>query len=94
MAGPTGLPSATSVPRRALDARTRNFRKVTLVAGPTQALELSETAAFIWKAVDDRRSVAEIAGLVATEYAVDEATARDDVVELLAELAAVGVVTY
>lgn len=87
-------PAADAVPRRKLDARVRNYRNVTLVAGPTQALELSETAAFIWRSLDDRRSVAEVAALLRAEYDVDEATALADVSELLADLAAAGIVTY
>jgi hypothetical protein len=82
------------VPCRSLDARVRNYRGVTMVAGPTQALELSETAAFVWRSLDEGRSVAAIAALMADAYDVDERTAGGDVVELLTELAAVGVVTY
>lgn len=90
----TDLPTAESVPRRRLDARVRNYRGVTLVAGPSQALELSETAAFVWRAIDDDRSVADVAALLADEYDVDGATALADVVDLLGDLHAAGLVTY
>lgn len=90
----TGRPGAASVPCRRLDARVRNYRGVTLVAGPSQALELSETAAFVWRSIDDHRSVADVAALLAQEYDVDADTALADVVDLLADLADAGLVTY
>ncbi|PZT77242.1 MULTISPECIES: PqqD family protein [unclassified Streptomyces] len=83
----------TSVPTRRLDARVRNVRGQMMVAGPTQAFELSETAAFIWKQIDGSNTVAQIGRLLASEYEVDEQTAVEDTAEVIAELAASSVIT-
>jgi hypothetical protein len=48
--------------------------------------ELNSTGSFIWKHADGRRSVEEIARLLAAEFAVDQATALADTRALVAEL--------
>jgi hypothetical protein len=87
-------PAPTSVPKRRLDARVRNYRGVTMVAGGDESFELSETAAFVWRSLDDSRSVDDIARLLEAEYEVDHDTALADVSELLVVLARAGVLTY
>lgn len=94
MTGGTRRPDAASVPRRALDARVRNVRGTMLVANGSMALELTDTAAEVWKSVDGQRTVADIARLLSDGYDVAEHVALADVTELLAELAAADLVSY
>ncbi|MCX6348045.1 MAG: PqqD family protein, partial [Candidatus Aureabacteria bacterium] len=47
---------------------------------------LNETGAFVWGKIDGRRSVEEIARLLAQEYGAEDKTARRDVVALLKKL--------
>jgi hypothetical protein len=82
-----------SVPRRRLDARIRNMGGAVIVAGPEQALELSEVALCVWRHVDGIRTVADIGDRLATEFAVDRETAVADVTELLGDLVQARVVT-
>jgi hypothetical protein len=80
------------VPRRRLNARVRNFRDRTMVAGSSQPLELSESAAFLWRLIDGRRSVGDLADALCAEYEVDRDTAVADVAELVGALHDAGVV--
>jgi hypothetical protein len=48
--------------------------------------QLNATASFIWQCCDRAASADEIAGLVATEYAVDQHIALRDVAEILGRL--------
>jgi coenzyme PQQ synthesis protein D (PqqD) len=50
--------------------------------------ELNETGSFVWKQLDGRRPVAEIAASLAAEYDVTPEHALDDIETLLGELAA------
>jgi Coenzyme PQQ synthesis protein D (PqqD) len=84
---------ARSVPRRRLDARIRNTRGVVIVAGPQQALELSDVALSVWRHIDGIRTVADIGRELAREFEIDEDTAVADVTELLTDLASARVVT-
>jgi coenzyme PQQ synthesis protein D (PqqD) len=77
---------ADAVPRRRLDSRVRTMRGKTLVAGARQALELDETATFIWRRLDGSSTVGQIAEAVVAEYDVDRQTALADVVELVCDL--------
>jgi Coenzyme PQQ synthesis protein D (PqqD) len=87
-------PGAASVPRRVLHARVRNFRGKTLLAVGGDAFELSDTAAFIWKSIDGRKTVAQISRMLTAEYEIDEATALSDTAELLGELARAGLLEF
>lgn len=87
-------PDAGSVPRRALQARVRNIGGTTYLATGIQALELTETAAFVWRALDGTRTVGDIAALLAGEYDVEQDEALGDVIALLHDLAAADVVQY
>lgn len=82
-----------SVPSRRLDSRTRNFGGQLLVGGRRSALQLDATAGFILRRIDGRRTVHEIAQLVAAEYGVDMDTATGDVVSLVGQLVDCEIVT-
>jgi hypothetical protein len=62
------------------------------VSGPRSALALDETAGFVLRRIDGRRSVRDIAQLVAAEYGVDIETATGDVAALIEQLAGCDVV--
>lgn len=81
------------VPVRRLDARIRNIGGTLVVAGPEQALELSDTARFLWLAMDGSHSVAELADHLVAEHGFDPESAVDDVIELVTLLDEVRVVT-
>jgi hypothetical protein len=83
-----------SVPRKRLDARVRNYRNRILVAGPRDPFELTDTAAFIWRLIDGQRSISDLAEAVCAEYQIDHQTAVPDVAELIATLAAAGVLSH
>ncbi len=51
---------------------------------------LNESAAFAWSLFDGQRSLGEICAEMAREYEVSEAEARQDLLELAAQLLAVG----
>lgn len=53
---------------------------------------LNEIGARIWELVDGKRSVADIAAVIETEYDVDQAQAEADVGEFLDELVEKGLV--
>ncbi len=79
--------SDTTVPRIPLNVRLRKHRGRHLAIGYEHALELSQTAVFIWGRIDGTTDVDGIAQAVATEYDIDVDTAREDIQTLLAELA-------
>ena len=49
-------------------------------------ITLSETAAFIWKHLEEAASQEELIGMLREEYEVDEETAETDVRELLKQM--------
>ncbi len=81
------------IPVRRLDARIRNIGGTLVVAGPEQALELSDSARFLWLAMNGSHSVAELADRLVAEHDADRDTAIDDVVELVTLLHEIRVVT-
>ncbi|MGW4272667.1 PqqD family protein [Streptomyces sp. SID10815] len=86
--------SVDQVPSCRPDVRVRNVRGNFLVAVANNAFELSESASFIWKQIDGRRSVGDIGRLLAGEYEIDEETAIVDTKEILEFLAANGSVRF
>ncbi|GAA3570840.1 PqqD family protein [Streptomyces osmaniensis] len=82
----TPAPDATI--RRRLDSRVRNHQGTLVIAGATQAFELTAVAAFVWRLLDGSRTVREVSLAVATEYSVDPAEALEDTRELLRDLLA------
>ncbi|MFD8805374.1 PqqD family protein [Streptomyces sp. NPDC059597] len=89
----TTSPAAETVPALRPEARFRKFRGKTMVAYGPNALELSETAAFVVAHVDGQRSVAQLGALLAEEYDIDAVEGVADVHELLTELAESGILT-
>ena len=76
-----------SIPRRRMDTRVRKFRGKFLVAGrDREAFELSETAEFIFRRIDGKRTVQEIGSMVAEEFGAPLEMAIDDCAELISEL--------
>lgn len=63
---------------------------VPLFSGPGDADEefykLNETARSIWLKLDGRRTLSEVASLVAEEFDVPESELRDDIIEFIAEM--------
>ncbi len=53
---------------------------------------LNETGRRVWELLDGQRSVAQIAALICKEYDVDEQQAMADVIKLMKELTAEGLV--
>ncbi|ANP49531.1 hypothetical protein J2Z21_006018 [Streptomyces griseochromogenes] len=86
--------SGDQVPSCRPDVRVRNVRGTFLVAVANNAFELSESAGFIWKHIDGRRSIADIARLLAGEYGIDEEAALLDTKEMFEFLAANGSVRF
>jgi hypothetical protein len=54
---------------------------------------LNEVGARIWQLADGTRTIAEIAAVISTEYAVQPAQAEADTLAFVAELAERGIVT-
>jgi len=77
-------PDTVVVPR--LDVRVRRVGGDFLVGIAEEAYSLSESGAFIWRQINGRRTVREIAERLATEYDVDDATALDDTSATITEL--------
>jgi hypothetical protein len=82
-----------AVPDRRLDTRVRNRRGVLFIARAEHAFELSDAAAFVWRQIDGRRTVRQLAERMAAEYDLDLSTAEQDVGELCAALAGQGIIT-
>ncbi|MER5642202.1 PqqD family protein [Kitasatospora sp. NPDC002227] len=82
----------TTVPVPKLEVRVRNVRGVIRIAVPESAFDLSETAGFIWRRIDGRRTAAEIGRLLAAEYEVTAEEAVADTKEILASLAEEGAI--
>jgi hypothetical protein len=81
----------SSVPRVRLDASVRRFRGALLVAVGERTLELTDSAAFLFRAVDGVRSVAAIGAMLAEDYDVPAEEAVEDAAGFLAELVECGV---
>jgi hypothetical protein len=83
------------VPERGLQVRVRKVAGQLVVAGPdgTGSVELSDTAALVWRAIDGRRTVREVGALLAAEYDVDAEDAVQDVLDLVAGLAELGLLS-
>ena len=64
--------------------------KETQVAG--RLLSLNEVGAFIWERIDGKKRLDEILAEISREYEVDEEIARNDLLELIADLEKTGAV--
>ena len=83
------------MPERGLQARVRKVAGQLTVTGPdgSSSVELSETAALVWRAIDGRRTVREIGALLAAEYDVDVEEAVQDVLDMVTELVGLGLLS-
>ncbi|MEV6578234.1 PqqD family protein [Streptomyces sp. NPDC051582] len=79
-----GPGSVASLP---LNVKIRNHRGTTVVGGYEHFFELTGSAAHIWRQIDGKRTVTDIAGLIAEEYDIDRESVVQDIVELFTELA-------
>lgn len=81
-----------SVPAPRLDVRYRNIRGQILITRGEDALELTETAAFVFRRVDGTRSVRRIGEALAAEYGIGADEAVADAAAVLTGLADAGFV--
>ncbi|MFF2132093.1 PqqD family protein [Streptomyces olivochromogenes] len=86
------LPEAA--PWRSLGVRVRRVKGDFLIGEEDRALLLTGPAQLIYSSLDGKRTVAEIAQLIAEEYDIDEDEALGDAREFLDDLAARGVVEW
>jgi len=83
---------AGGVTGRVLEPDAEGAREAVLVLPEkSQVKVLNDVGARIWSLVDGRRSLAEIARVICSEYAVDEAQAREDVLAFAGQLLRSGV---
>lgn len=87
--------TADTAPERGLQVRVRKVAGQLTVAGPDGggSVELSDTAALVWRAIDGRRTVRDIGALLAAEYDVDAEEAVQDVLDLVTGLADLGILS-
>jgi pyrroloquinoline quinone biosynthesis protein D len=81
-----------SVLRLALAARVRRFRGKMFVATAEEAYELDSVAEYIFRLVDGKSTIKEIAARVAADFDVSLEQATGDAVELLQSLVEPGMV--
>jgi tRNA (cmo5U34)-methyltransferase len=81
-------------PVRAHNARARLRGERVVVTKPDQSYELSDVADLIWRSLTGRRTVDEIAAVVADRYGVEPDAVRADVDEFMAELVVEGFVEW
>ena len=66
----------------------RDIDDETIIISPSESVmhELNETGSFLWKRIDGRRNVSDLAALLTEIYDVSGETALADTTALLAEL--------
>lgn len=74
------------VPRRVLGLRIRRVNGDLMLGIRQEALLLTDSAEVIFTAVDGRRTVDEVAGVLAADYGIEHDQALLDVCEFLTEL--------
>ncbi|MEU2393556.1 PqqD family protein [Streptomyces sp. NPDC007369] len=79
-----GPDSVASLP---LNVKMRNHRGTMVVGGYEHFFELTGPAVSIWRGIDGKRTVRDIAALIAEEYDIDQESVVADIVELITELA-------
>lgn len=72
-------------------ARVVNGETLILTPHDSVLHTLNGVATRVWELMGPCHSVSELAAAIASEYETDEATAREDVLELLAQLRAAGI---
>lgn len=80
-------PLVDQVPERSVSARVRNTRGKLLVAQGPNSVELDEVGIFIFKSIDGKATLRDIATRISAEYDVEYEQALADAAEFVAELA-------
>lgn len=80
-------PLVDQVPERSVSARVRNTRGKLLVAQGLNSVELDEVGIFIFKSIDGKATLRDIATRISAEYDVEYEQALADAAEFVAELA-------
>ncbi|MEN3304582.1 MAG: pyrroloquinoline quinone biosynthesis protein [Micromonosporaceae bacterium] len=88
---PTLDPAAVAERRR--ETRVRKYRGILFVANGVDAFELNDVAEFIFRQVDGRQTVQQIAEHVASAYDIPLYRALVDTGEAVAQLAAQAMLT-
>jgi len=83
---------ADQVPERSLSARVRNTRGKLLVAQGPNSVELDEVGIFVFKSIDGKATLRDIATRISAEYDVGYEQALADTAEFIAELAGMEIV--
>lgn len=87
--------NSNSVPDRRLDIRVRSNRgSIQVVNHTLEAIELDGAGALLFRAVDGRRTIRELAVLLIAEFGIPYATALADTTELMAGLADLAVIEH
>ncbi|GIE86442.1 PqqD family protein [Actinoplanes regularis] len=86
---PETVETGTVVKPRA-DVGVRRVAGTVTVGWDEEAFELSETTFFIWRQLDGRRAVADVASSVANYYGIDRSEALADTLEVLRDLIDLG----
>jgi hypothetical protein len=96
MPEPAAQPFHDRVPRRHPEAVAQPVRGATALLNvrTEEYFSLNEVGARVWALIDGQRPLADIVATLQSEYDVDEAELRADVEELLADLAASGLITW
>lgn len=91
---PGTLVTLAAVPAPREGCRPRELAGETAVISPDGSIchVLDGPGAFIWRAMDGRRSLAEITTLLCTEYDVDAGTAAGDLLRFVDQLAGAGLI--
>lgn len=84
----------SSFVRPCAHVRIRNLSGTIVLAVGDDAVELSETAELIWRALTPGRRVGEVVNSVAGAYTAPAAAVQDDVVDFLADLHARGFIAF
>jgi hypothetical protein len=69
-----------------LDIRVRRNNGTYTLGLQDKAFELSETTSYIWRQLNGRRTVADVAAALAEHYDIDSAAASADTLEVLRSL--------
>ncbi|GAB0105185.1 hypothetical protein JMUB6875_41630 [Nocardia sp. JMUB6875] len=82
-----------SIPERRLDIRVRPDRGTLLIVNhELRAIEMDGAGAMLFRAMDGRRTVGDLAGLLVAEFGIEFGEALTDTVELVQGLAELDVV--
>ena len=90
------MPELTSIPVRNPDIIGRMVDNETVLVMPQQGQVkvLNEVGGAIWEMTDGKRTIAEIAERICTQFAVDLNTAQADTLKFFAELIDRGIVFF